>query len=305
MTATSNGDTGTTTAFVGAGLIGGSLAAAAIARGERIKVYNRTATKCAPLAEAGATVAESPADAVRGVRRVHVTMTADDAVDAMVEAFGDALEVGAVVVDHSTTLPERTAARAERCAARGIRYLHAPVFMSPEACRKGLGVMLAAGPRDTFEAVERDLAKMTGQLWFVGERPDRAAALKLMGNAMVVTLVAGLADVYTLGKQLDVPPSDALALFERFDPNVIVKGRGAKMAAGDYDTQWTVAMARKDVRLMEAAAGDAPLSALPAVAARLEALIERGDGDRDVGAMSIDAIPDQPTRRAEGATTNP
>lgn len=296
MTTTSSNGTDGIAAYVGAGLIGGSLAAAALERGERVAVYNRTASKCDPLAAEGARVAASPSDAVRGARRVHVTMTADDAVDAMVEAFGDALEEGAVVVDHSTTLPERTAARATRCAARSIRYLHAPVFMSPEACRRGLGVMLAAGPRATFDAVKDDLEKMTGRLWFVGERPDRAAALKLMGNAMVVTLVAGLADVYTLGQQLDVPASEALALFEHFDPNVIVKGRGAKMAAGDYETQWTVAMARKDVRLMEAVAGEAPLSALPAVAARLEALMARGDGERDVGAMSIDAIPERPTR---------
>ena len=282
------------TAFIGAGLIGGSLAAAALERGERITVYNRTASKCEPLAAAGATVANSPAEAVKGARRVHVTMTADDAVDAMVEAFGDALEEGAVVVDHSTTLPERTAARAERCATRAIRYLHAPVFMSPEACRRGLGVMLAAGPRSAFETVEAALKEMTGDLWFVGERTDRAAALKLMGNAMVVTLVAGLADVYTLGEQLDVPASEVLALFERFGPDVIIRGRGARMAAGDYATQWTVAMARKDVRLMETVAGEAPLSALPAVATRLEALIARGDGERDVGAMSIDAIPERP-----------
>lgn len=295
MTETTPVDTDEITAFVGAGLIGGGLAAAALARGERVTVYNRTASKCEPLAAEGAKVAASPAEAVRGARRVHVTMTADDAVDAMVEAFGEALEEGAVVVDHSTTLPARTAARAELCTKRGIAYLHAPVFMSPDACRRGLGVMLAAGPRATYETVEADLDKMTGRLWFVGERPDRAAALKLMGNAMVVTLVAGLADVYTLGQQLDVPASEALALFERFDPNVIVQGRGAKMAVGDYATQWTVAMARKDVRLMEAVTGEAPLSALPAVAARLEALMARGDGERDVGAMSMDAIPERPT----------
>ena len=89
--------------------------------------------------------------------------------------------------------------------------------------------------------------------------------------------------------------TEALALFERFDPNVIGQGRGAKMAVGDYATQWTVAMARKDVRLMEAVTGEAPLSALPAVAARLEALMARGDGERDVGAMSMDAIPERPT----------
>ena len=99
MTETTPVDTDEITAFVGAGLIGGGLAAAALARGERVTVYNRTASKCEPLAAEGAKVAASPAEAVRGARRVHVTMTADDAVDAMVEAFGEALEEGAVVVD--------------------------------------------------------------------------------------------------------------------------------------------------------------------------------------------------------------
>jgi 3-hydroxyisobutyrate dehydrogenase len=283
------------TAFVGCGLIGSGLAEAALARGESVVVWNRTRAKCAPLEAAGARVADTPADAALGARRVHITMTADDAADAMIEALSGALADDAVVIDHSTTDPARTKARALRCADQGIRYLHVPVLMSPEACRQGLGVMLAAGPKTVFDAVQGELEKMTGQVWFVGEEPDRGAALKLMGNAMAVAVVGGLADVFTLGTQLGVEPTMALELFERFDPNWVVKGRGAKMARGDYATQWTARMARKDIALMQRVAAEQPLTVLDAVASRLDDLVDRGDGELDMGALSKHAIPQTTT----------
>ena len=41
------------------------------------------------------------------------------------------------------------------------------------------------------------------------------------------------------------------------------------MAAGDFTPSFELAMARKDVRLMIETAGDKPLAALPAIAARM------------------------------------
>jgi hypothetical protein len=48
-------------------------------------------------------------------------------------------------------------------------------------------------------------------------------------------------------------------------------------------------MARKDVRLMLEAIGTRPLAALPAIAARMDALIAAGHGAKDAGALAIDA----------------
>ena len=58
-----------------------------------------------------------------------------------------------IVVDHTTTAPAPTAERARKLAAEGVAYLHAPVFMSPAACLKASGMMLAAGPRELFDRV--------------------------------------------------------------------------------------------------------------------------------------------------------
>jgi 3-hydroxyisobutyrate dehydrogenase-like beta-hydroxyacid dehydrogenase len=62
------------------------------------------------------------------------------------------------------------------------------------------------------------------------------------------------------------------------------------MARGDYRASFELTMARKDVRLMIEAAAGRPLAVLPAIAGRMDALIERGFGADDVGVLSVDAV---------------
>jgi 3-hydroxyisobutyrate dehydrogenase-like beta-hydroxyacid dehydrogenase len=152
-----------------------------------------------------------------------------------------------IVVDHSTTLPVATAARAEHSIASGVRFLHAPVFMSPQACREGKGMMMVSGPPALFAAAEQALARMTGDLWYLGERSDLAAAFKLFGNSMLFAVNAGMADVLAMAKNLDVPGEDALGLFSRFNIAVAIPMRGKKMARQDFSTMFALAMARKDM----------------------------------------------------------
>lgn len=278
--------------FLGTGLIGGGLAEAAAKRGDEVVVYNRTIEKARALEAFGARVATDVKSAVRGAERVHIALSDDAAVDATIEGFVDAID-GAVVVDHTTALPAGTLARATRLEARGVAFLHAPVFMSPAMCRSAGGMMLAAGPRATFERVEPALRKMTGTVDYLGERRDLAAAHKLFGNAMIISITAGLADVFGLAASLGVAPKDALGLFSKFNPAGTFSYRGVAMAAGDYTPSFELTMARKDTRLMieTAAQGGHALGLLPAIASWMDALIERGHGADDLGVLAVDAVP--------------
>ena len=55
---------------------------------------------------------------------------------------------------------------------------------------------------------------MTGRLDYQGERCDLAAAKKLFGNALILSLTSAMADVLTLAKASDVPGLDAIKLME-------------------------------------------------------------------------------------------
>jgi 3-hydroxyisobutyrate dehydrogenase-like beta-hydroxyacid dehydrogenase len=215
-------------------------------------------------------------------------LTDDAAVDAVLEACGGGLTV---LVDHSTTSPSGTTSRAARLESAGVAYLHAPVFMSPAMCRSAGGMMLAAGPRPLFDRLEPALKAMTGSLEYLGERRDLAAAYKLFGNAMILAITAGLADVYGMAASLGIEPQAAHALFGKFNPAGVLTYRGANMAKGDYTPSFELTMARKDARLMIEAAGERELTFLPALARRMDELIARGYGEKDLGILAVDAVP--------------
>ncbi len=289
-----------TIAFLGAGLIAAGMIEAARSRGEDVIVWNRSLDKARALERLGARVAQSPAEAVAGAARVHVVLTDDAAVDAVLEQAAPAIGKDALVLDHTTTSPAGTAARAARLEARGVAFLHAPIFMSPAGARNAAGIILCSGPRPRFERAEPALARMTGEVVYVGERPELAAAYKLFGNALIVTMIAGIADMFGVAAAHDVAPEDALGLFQKIDMAAILQQWGRRMAQGDFTPTGTLATGRKDLGLMLEATGAEPLAVLPGLAARMDQLIAEGHGEEDMGVLAIDAIAATRARRGGG-----
>jgi 3-hydroxyisobutyrate dehydrogenase len=156
--------------------MGSGMVEAARRRGYAVTAWNRTVERARALEQFGARVAHTPEDAVRNADHVHIVLSDDAAVDGVLARLAPALQPKAVVIDHSTVSPEGTKKRFAWCDEHHVAFLHAPVFMSPQACRDATGIMLCAGPTARFESVRPALEKMTGDLWYVGERPDLAAA---------------------------------------------------------------------------------------------------------------------------------
>lgn len=273
-------------AVLGMGLLGSGFAENLLQRGHDVRVWNRTASRCEPLVARGARAAATAAEAVRGVERVHLVLAEDAAVDAVMDAARAGLEEGVPVVDHSTNLPARVVSRFKTLRATGVRYVHAPVFMSPANARAAGGLMLLAGPAEDERALRPALEEMTGRLWYVGEAPEGAAVRKLMGNGLMIMMSAALGDLFALGAANGVEAEEALALFERFAPPPAALARRAMDPPADPPS-FRLSMARKDVRLMLEAAGEAAgLRVLPHVAAAMDEAIEAGLGPDDVGAFA-------------------
>jgi len=275
-------------AYLGTGLLGGALAEAAAKRGDTVTAWNRSPDKVLALAPFGVKSAPTPGEAVRGAARVHLILKDDAVVDQVIADARIGLSPAAILLDHTTTLPALTAARARRLGAEGVKYLHCPVFMGPAAARNAQGSMMVAGPEALFEVVKAELARMTARLEYLGERPDLAAVNKLFGNAMILGIAAVTADILTMAQASGVAAEDAVKLLGMLDLNAMVAGRGMNMAKGNFAASFELAMARKDVGLMLATAGDRPLAALPAIASRMDALIASGLGASDASVLGID-----------------
>lgn len=277
-------------AFLGTGLLGGAMVERMLAQGQQVTVWNRTASKLDALRAAGAAVAATAADGAAAADRIHLALTDDAVVDQVLADVRPRLAPGAIVIDHSTTSPVETRNRAARLASDGVRFLHAPVFMSPQMCRDGKGLIMVSGPAAIFEAEQPALSRMTGDVWHLGERTDLAAAYKLFGNSMLFAINAGLTDVLAMAGNIGVSGDEALALFSRFNTSMAIPMRGQKMVKRDFSPMFELAMARKDVRLMIESAGQQPLIVLPALAARMDEMIAAGHGKDDVAAIAAPVV---------------
>jgi 3-hydroxyisobutyrate dehydrogenase len=279
-----------TVAFLGTGLLGSGMVDGMLRRGDAVTVWNRTEAKARALESAGAKVAATPGDAVAGAERVHMTMPDDAVVEELMAAIIPRLRPGATVVDHSTTSPRATKGRVEKMRESGVRFVHAPVFMSPQMAKDALGIMLVSGPQPVFDAVRGALEKMTAEVWYLGEQGDLAASYKIFGNSMLFVIAAGVTDVFAMAKGLGIAPADALTVFSKFQPGGLIKARGEKMARRDFSASFELTMARKDMRLMIEAAGDQPMVVLPAIAQRMDEAIAGGHGHEDLGAIAAAVV---------------
>lgn len=272
-----------TVAVLGLGLLGAGFAENLLAKGHAVRVWNRSAEKAAPLVALGATAAATPAEAVAGAERVHLVLTADAAVDEVLAAARPGLGAAVPVLDHSTNSPAGVAERYARLRGEGVRYVHAPVFMAPRDARGATGILLFAAPQDEAEALTETFRPMTGQVWYVGDRPDLAAVYKLLGNATFVGLSGLMGDLLSVGQAQGLTPSQVFALFDTFRPGAALPAIGSRVAkATQVAPSFELTMARKDVRLMlDAAGGPEGLIVLPAVAEAMDEALAQGLGARD------------------------
>jgi 3-hydroxyisobutyrate dehydrogenase len=280
-------------AFLGTGLLGSGFVRALRRRGAAVRVWNRTPEKARALEADGAVACADPLDAVRDAERVHLCLSDDAAVDAVLERIAPGLAPGAVLVDHTTTSPDGAAARAARWAARGHPYQHAPVFMGPQQALEATGVMMVSGDPARIAALAPELRQMTGKLVELGPDPARAAGMKLLGNLFLIAVTTGLIDLLTLARQLGIPQADAAGLLDFFNPGTSLPARMQRILRCDHQKpSWELALARTDARLWVAGARGAPrpLTVVQAVAGEFDRWIAEGAGHLDWTVIGRDVV---------------
>ncbi|MGC2300853.1 MAG: NAD(P)-binding domain-containing protein [Acidobacteriaceae bacterium] len=133
-------------AFLGLGLMGSGMAARLLGAGYPVTVWNRTRDRARPLAELGATVADSPAGAAEGAEIIF-SMLADDAACRAAwlgsEGALAAAGAGAVLVESSTVTVGWIEELSKAAEARGLALVDAPVTGSKAQAAGGQLLFLA------------------------------------------------------------------------------------------------------------------------------------------------------------------
>jgi 3-hydroxyisobutyrate dehydrogenase len=198
--------------IAGIGNMGSNIGARLMEVGHTLTVWNRTAEKAKPLADAGVAVAKTPAELTSAVDVVISLLIDTAAIDAVYHGpqgllAGDTK--GKLFIEMSTVTPEAQVALAEKVRGKGAAFVECPVSGSVIPARAGklLGLM-GAEPADAARARPL-LEQMCRRVMHAGP-VGSGALLKLAVNLPLMIYWQALGEQLSLCKTLTIDPAELL-----------------------------------------------------------------------------------------------
>ena len=296
MTSSPQSSDATTVAVLGTGSMGAPIARNLLAAGFPVSVWNRTAARAAPLADDGARLAPSPADAAKNADVV-LTMLADGAAvqETMSGPEGalQAMRAGSVWIQMATVGLDWIGRLTGLAAENGVELIDAPVSGSDGPAREAKLIVLASGPHQARARVQPIFDAIGRQTLWLGPT-GQGTRMKLVLNNWLVTQVEAVSETVALSEALGLDPHlfpEAIDDAPLGSPYAVAKARA--MISGDFSPGFALRLAFKDASLALDAAQELGLS-LPltaALAPRWRQAIADGHANDDVSSVFAESAP--------------
>jgi 3-hydroxyisobutyrate dehydrogenase len=278
-------------AIVGAGNMGGAMAARLLEQGWQVRVRDLEAGKMAALAQLGAAACESPAAAARGAQALIVCVV--DAAQAEAVLFGPdgaalSLARGSAVLLCPTVSPEEVERLAARLQAAGMDPIDAPMSGGPARARDGSMSLMVACSQAAFERNAALICALSSKIFRISQRVGDGARTKLVNNLLAGINLAGAAEALALAQRMGLDLAATLDVIEQSSgQSWIGSDRMRRAIAGDTAARAHMTLLRKDTGLAVQAARrlgfEGPLG--PATHAVFEAAVRAGMAGLDDGAL--------------------
>jgi 3-hydroxyisobutyrate dehydrogenase len=275
-----------TVAVLGIGSMGHGMATSALRAGIPTIVWNREPGRTRDLADLGAEVAETAADAAARAGIVITMVTDADAVLSIATEQGmlDALAPGSIWAQMSTIGVagiERVIQLVE-AQRTDVKLLDAPVSGSKEPAEQGQLTIFASGPDDARSRVAPLFDALGQRTIWVGPL-GAGSRTKLVNNTLLAFTAEGIGASIALAHRLGVETDTVI---DALDGGPLVSpwesAKLQRIAKGDYSPQFSLALALKDVHLALESVDAARFESLASLAREWERAVDQGLGDQDL-----------------------
>jgi 3-hydroxyisobutyrate dehydrogenase len=281
--------------YLGMGIMGSAMASNLLKAGYTVTVWNRTLSKCDPIAKLGAKVAPSPKD-VAAAQPDLICINVTDTPDVEAVIFGEnGILAGInkhgkkpVIIDHSTINPVATQAFAKRLQEQGIEFVDAPVSGGDVGARNAtLSIMVGGSPeafetcKPMFEKVGKSIIHMgpagMGQVCKACNQIAVSVNLLAACEAMAMAQKCGL----DLEKMIQVISGGAGGSWQ-------LANLGPRIAKGDMAPGFMIDLVLKDLAIVAEAARarGVPLAGTALAETYFRSAQSQGAGKKGTQAMS-------------------
>ena len=228
-----------------------------LSAGHPLIVHSRTRSKAQDLVSRGARWADTPAGASKEAQTVFICVP--DTPDVEQVVFGQdgilsTITPGQIVVDHSTISPTATRKMAEALAAKGAKFLDAPVSGGDVGARNATLSIMVGGDEAAFTQTRPLLERMGKTITYCGPSGN-GQLTKLVNQILVSVTNLAVCEALTFAKASGLDPQKTIAAVgSGAAGSWQLTNLGPKMLAGDFKPGFMIKLQQKDLRLaLEAA----------------------------------------------------
>jgi len=195
--------------FIGCGLMGRNISRNLLKAGYPLTVYDINPDAVKELVAAGASAAGSPSEVAKQADVVFTALPYPSDVERVICGAGGVLEGakgGMVIIDMSTVDPKTTRGLAETAAKKGVELLHTPMSGGPNGAAAATLTIMVGGKQSVYEDCQAIIKTIGKNIFYIGEDPGLAAAVKLCNNMMFEMQTIGMAETFVFGVKLGLTP---------------------------------------------------------------------------------------------------
>lgn len=243
--------------FIGLGIMGYSMAKRLLEAGHKVTVYNRTASKAAPLVALGAKPAATPKECAKGNEIVISIVTDSPDVEAVMlgpDGAAHAAQENALFIDMSTIAPETARKVGQALKAKGIAFLDAPVTGGDVGAREGTLSILVGGEKADLERAREVFAVMGKRITHCGP-PGAGQTVKACNQILCALNMMGICEALHLARLNGIDQTLVVeALSAGAGGSWALEKLGSRIAKGDFNPGFMVDLILKDLRIVQDAA---------------------------------------------------
>jgi 2-hydroxy-3-oxopropionate reductase len=277
--------------FIGLGIMGKPMAMHLLNAGHPLHVYegNRAARE---LINAGAAGHASYA-AVAKASDIVITMLPDSPdVEAVVfgkDGVAEGIGKGSLFIDMSSIAPATALRISELLSEKGVASIDAPVSGGQVGAEAATLSIMAGGTEEAFRRALPIFERLGKNIVRIGEAG--AGQMTKICNQMIVGMtIQAVAEAFTLASKAGVDLEKMReVLLGGFAQSRILDLHGKRIIDSNYKPGFRIRLHRKDMGLALQAARElsVPLYGSAVVAAQMDALIARGEGEADHSALAL------------------
>ena len=187
--------------YIGLGNQGAPMANRLVGWPGGLVVFDVRTEAMTPLAERGATAADSVAEVAKTADVISVTVLTDAQVRDVVGELAEHARPGTIIAIHSTIEPGTAAELADQLRPRGIAVVDAPVSGGAAAADKGELAVMVGADDDAYDRVKPVFKQWASMVVRAGE-PGAGTRMKLARNMLTFIGFAAACEAHGLPASL-------------------------------------------------------------------------------------------------------